>query len=89
MALGAQPSRVLKLVVGQGLKLTALGLLLGLGGALALTRLMASLLFGVSATDPVTFTGVAALLTSVALLAAYLPARRAAKADPVAALRGE
>jgi ABC-type antimicrobial peptide transport system permease subunit len=89
MALGAQPSRVLGLVVGQGLKLTAFGLLLGLGGALALTRLMASLLFGVSATDPVTFTGVVALLTGVALLAAYLPARRAASADPIVALCGE
>jgi putative ABC transport system permease protein len=89
MALGAQPSRVLRLVVGQGLKLTGLGLLLGWGGALALTRLMASLLFGVSATDPATFAGVAALLTGVALLAAYLPARRAASADPVVALRGE
>jgi putative ABC transport system permease protein len=87
MALGAQPRDVLKLIVGQGLILTVIGLALGLAGALALTRLMAGLLFGVSATDPLTFAVIALLLTSVALLASYIPARRAMKIDPLTALR--
>jgi putative ABC transport system permease protein len=87
MALGAQPRDVLKLVIGQGLILTLTGLALGMAGALALTRLMAGLLYGVSATDPATFAAIALLLTSVALLASYIPARRAMRIDPLMALR--
>jgi putative ABC transport system permease protein len=89
MALGARSGDVLRLVVGQGMATAAVGVAIGLGGALALTRVMRSLLFGVSASDPFTFAGVAALLALVALLACYLPARRAAGVDPVTALRSE
>src|SRR5262245_7071471 len=89
MALGAQSKDVLKLVVGQGIKLALAGVLLGVGGALALTRLVNNLLFSVSATDPLTFSAVAILLTLVALLACWIPARRATKVDPLVALHYE
>lgn len=89
MALGAQRLDVLRLVVRQGMLLVAIGLVIGLGGALALTRVMSSLLFGVTAKDPLTFVAVAALLSLVAFLACYIPARRAMKVDPLTALRYE
>jgi putative ABC transport system permease protein len=89
MALGAQARDVLRLVMGHGLALTAIGIGLGLLGALGLTRLLQTLLFGISYTDPLTFVGVPLALVLVALLACYLPARRAAKVDPLVALRCE
>jgi putative ABC transport system permease protein len=89
MALGAQPEAVLRLVVGAGMKLALLGMAIGLLAAFALTRLMSKLLFDVSATDPVTFAQIALLLMGVAFLSCYLPARRATKVDPIAALRCE
>jgi predicted permease len=89
VALGAQQSKVLCQVLGEGLKLAITGVVIGLAAAFGLTRLMSSLLYGVSPTDPLTFTAVAALLITVALAACYIPARRAAAVDPMVALRHE
>jgi putative ABC transport system permease protein len=89
MALGAAPQSVLRLMIGRGMRPALLGLGIGLAAALGLTRMMKSLLFGLSATDPVTFISVTLLLLGVGLVACYLPARRAAKIDPLVALRHE
>jgi ABC-type antimicrobial peptide transport system permease subunit len=89
MALGAQAGDVLGLMLRHGLKLTALGVALGLAGAFGLTRQLRTMLYSTSPTDPVTFGSVAALLLLVALAASYLPARRATRVDPLLALRHE
>jgi len=89
MALGAQRSEVLRMTVMQGLKLVGLGLVLGLGAAFLLTRVMVSLLFGTSTTDPLTFFGISLLLLAVALLASFIPALRATRVDPMIALRAQ
>ncbi|MFP5260892.1 MAG: ABC transporter permease [Blastocatellia bacterium] len=89
LAVGAQPWQVLRMILSQGARLTGLGIVIGLLVALGVTRLMASFLYGVQAIDPVTFAGVALLLVVVALLACYVPARRAARIDPIIALRYE
>jgi ABC-type antimicrobial peptide transport system permease subunit len=86
-ALGAQQGDILRLVIGQGLAVSVTGIVIGLIGAGALTRLMKSLLFHVSATDPATFAAIAVLFLAVALAASYIPARRAARIDLMAALR--
>ncbi|HET7321977.1 MAG TPA: FtsX-like permease family protein, partial [Longimicrobiaceae bacterium] len=89
MALGAHTGDVARLIVGSGAAVAALGVALGLVGALGLTRVLRGILYGVSATDPGTFALVAALLGCVALLASWLPARRATRVDPIEALRTE
>jgi ABC-type antimicrobial peptide transport system permease subunit len=87
--LGATQNNILHLIVRQGMILALTGMAIGLAGAFALTRLMRCLLFGVRSTDPLTFIGIAALLSLVALLASYIPARRAARIDPMVSLRRE
>jgi ABC-type antimicrobial peptide transport system permease subunit len=89
LALGAAPGAVRRMVVRQGLGLVVTGLVIGLAGALALVRVMSSLLYGVEPTDPLTFLSVAAVLIGVAIAASYLPARRATRVDPIIALRAE
>jgi len=89
MALGSTPAGVLRLLMGEGARLGAIGLGVGLVGALGVTRAMAGLLFGFSPNDPVTFVLVPMILGAVVLLATYLPARIAAKRDPISALRSE
>jgi putative ABC transport system permease protein len=89
MALGAQVRDVLRLILSQGIRMTLIGIVPGLAGAFTLTRVFARMLLGVGATDAVTFVGVPLLLIAVAFLACYLPARRAARVDPLVALRHE
>jgi ABC-type antimicrobial peptide transport system permease subunit len=89
MAIGAQRSDVLRLVLGEGARMAGLGIVIGIVASLAITRLVSSLLFGIGATDPLTFSSVAVLLSLVALVATYIPARRAMRVDPVTALRYE
>jgi putative ABC transport system permease protein len=89
VALGAQPSDVFRIVVGEGLRLALLGVAVGLVAALVLTRVLQSFLYGISTSDPLTFTGVALLLTLVGVAASFFPARRATRVDPIVALRYE
>jgi len=87
MALGAQRSDVMRMTIGQGLRLVLMGVAIGLAGAFVLTRVMSTLLFGVSPTDPLTFISISTVLVSVALLASYVPVLRATRVDPMFALR--
>jgi putative ABC transport system permease protein len=89
IALGARRGDVLRLILSHSVKMAVLGVLIGLGASFALTRLMGKMLYGVSATDPTTFLGVAVILSAVALGASYIPARRALRVDPIVALRYE
>jgi putative ABC transport system permease protein len=89
MALGAQRGNVMALVLGQSLMLTAIGIVIGVGGALAVTRYLAQMLFGVTPLDPATFIVVSLLFASIAALASFVPARRATQVDPLVALRSE
>jgi ABC-type antimicrobial peptide transport system permease subunit len=89
MAMGAETRDVIRLIVKQGMGLTLIGAMIGVMLAMAVTRLLASLLYGVTATDPATFAGVVLFVIGVAVLACYLPARRATKVDPMRALRSE
>ena len=89
MALGALPADVLRLVIGKGLALTTAGLFVGLVSAFALARLISTLMYGISSTDPITFIAGASVLLFVAFLASYLPARRAMNLNPVDVLRSE
>src|SRR5262245_50329316 len=89
MALGAQPRAVFGMVLTQGVRLAGIGIMIGLVGALGATHLMARFLYGIGATDPITFAGMSLFLAVVALLACYLPARNAARVDPMVALRYE
>jgi ABC-type antimicrobial peptide transport system permease subunit len=89
LALGAQRADVLRMIVRQGMSVTAIGIAAGVGAALVLARLMSSLLFGISTADPLTFAAIPLLLAAVALLACYVPARRATRVDPMITLRNE
>jgi putative ABC transport system permease protein len=89
MALSAQKTDILGMVVGHGLKLTFIGVAIGIAGALRLTQFLSSLLYGVRPTDPLTFIAVSLIITGVAFLASYVPARRAMKVEPMVALRYE
>jgi putative ABC transport system permease protein len=89
MTLGAQPSDVLRMVVGQGVRLALIGIAIGVGGALAFSRVLSKFLYGVTSTDPLTYTALALVLALVTAIACYIPARRATKVDPMVALRYE
>ena len=89
MALGATPANVVRLIIGQGMRVVALGVVGGLAGAVLMTRLMANMIYGVHVTDPLTYVSVATLLGAVALVASYIPARRATEIDPLAAMRAD
>jgi putative ABC transport system permease protein len=89
LALGASPRTVVRMLLGEGARVTAVGVVLGLGGAFALTRVLQSLLYGISSTDPVTFAGTAMFVAGVAMAATWMPARRAARVDPRTALAAE
>jgi putative ABC transport system permease protein len=89
MALGATPRNVVRLIVGQGMRVVAVGVAVGLAGALLVTRLMANVVYGIRVTDPLTYAAVSVLLVVVALVASYVPARRATRIDPLASMRAD